>query len=329
MAVDRSSGVAAVAVCAPARLHLGFIDPGATLGRRFGSIGLVIDGPATQLVVSAAARDDIVAPHDEQIARLAAHLDTLRHTTGRRGALHIELREALPAHAGFGSGTQLALAIGRAFATLFGVALGTAELVALLGRGLRSGIGAAGFDSGGFLVDGGPAANAVAGAPVLFRSAFPADWRVLLVQDPSLRGLHGADEQRALAALPTFPREHAARISHELLMRVMPALAESDFAPFARGISGVQQLIGAHFAPAQGGSAYTSPRVERLLRWIEASATAGVGQSSWGPTGFALLPSAEAAEQLVGTARDEGIIDPRLKITIVGGRNRGAEITQH
>ena len=36
--------VARVRVAAPARLHLGFLDPAATLGRRFGSVGLVLDG---------------------------------------------------------------------------------------------------------------------------------------------------------------------------------------------------------------------------------------------------------------------------------------------
>jgi len=33
-----------VSAHAPARLHLGFLDPGGSLGRRFGSLGLVIGG---------------------------------------------------------------------------------------------------------------------------------------------------------------------------------------------------------------------------------------------------------------------------------------------
>src|SRR5689334_25256718 len=42
---DRAAGV--VRVEAPGRLHLGFLDPSATLGRCFGSAGLAIDGMAT------------------------------------------------------------------------------------------------------------------------------------------------------------------------------------------------------------------------------------------------------------------------------------------
>ena len=40
--------------------------------------------------------------------------------------LHLRLVRVLPAHAGFGSGTQLALAIGRAFAQWHGLELSTA-----------------------------------------------------------------------------------------------------------------------------------------------------------------------------------------------------------
>jgi beta-ribofuranosylaminobenzene 5'-phosphate synthase len=59
----------------------------------------------------------------------------------------------------------------------------------------------------------------------------------------------------------------------------------------------VQQLLGDHFAPAQDGSAWTSAAVGRLMRWWGASAgdAAAIGQSSWGPTGFAIVPSAQAA----------------------------------
>ena len=52
---------AVVSVDAPARLHLGFLDPSGSLGRRFGSIGLVIGGPATQVEIGAAKTDALLA----------------------------------------------------------------------------------------------------------------------------------------------------------------------------------------------------------------------------------------------------------------------------
>ena len=44
----------AVRVIAPARLHLGFLDLNGSLGRLFGSIGLAIDRPRTELVLKRA-----------------------------------------------------------------------------------------------------------------------------------------------------------------------------------------------------------------------------------------------------------------------------------
>ena len=58
-------------VQAPGRLHLGFLDPGATLGRAFGSLGLVIDGFETRLELSAAAADAVVAAAPAMVRRQA------------------------------------------------------------------------------------------------------------------------------------------------------------------------------------------------------------------------------------------------------------------
>lgn len=314
-------------VRAPGRLHLGFLDPAASLGRRYGSLGLVIDGFETALAVEPAAHDEVDAgPCDDERARLQQHLEALRRVGNWRQPLRVRLLQALPAHCGFGSGTQLALAAGRAFAELSGQPWTTPQLARLLGRGVRSGVGIAGFDQGGFIVDGGPA-DADSPAPVVARLAFPAAWRVVVVQDPQRCGLHGAAEVQALARLPAFERAHAAELCHQVLMKLLPALAEGRFEPFAQSLGHVQRRIGEYFAPAQGGSMYTSPAVARLMQWVERSGfTAGVGQSSWGPTAFAFMPSADAARQLVEQARATGAADPALTLQVVAGRNTGATV---
>ena len=53
----RAAARAGVSVRAPGRLHLGFLDPSGSLGRRFGSIGLVIDGFETELELACADHD--------------------------------------------------------------------------------------------------------------------------------------------------------------------------------------------------------------------------------------------------------------------------------
>lgn len=317
-----------VQVYAPARLHLGFIDPSATLGRRFGSLGLVLEEPGLAVTVCPAAVDELTARGGQsELPRIARYLQMLRRASGCVRPLRVELVAALPAHAGMGSGTQLALALGRAFAEVHHLPLDTLALARLLGRGQRSGVGIAGFDHGGFILDGGPASDG-GPAPVLARMDFPEPWRVLLVEDLALQGLHGSAEVSAIASLTPFPAPHAAMISHEVLMRVLPGLAEQQFAPVAAGLSQIQRLIGAHFAPAQGGSPYTSPAVGRLLDWLGLHRGAGIGQSSWGPTGFALLPSAAAAQSAIEAAQAAGLTGGALRLSVVQVRNRGARVTR-
>jgi beta-ribofuranosylaminobenzene 5'-phosphate synthase len=339
---------AAVRLHAPGRLHLGFLDPGASLGRRFGSLGLVLNGFETEIELSASQRDEVCAngPAERaEVERAAATMQLLRHHSGRHETLRMSLLRVLPAHAGFGSGTQLALAIGRAFAQWHRLEISTPTLAQWLGRGARSGVGIAGFDHGGLLLDGGPSADG-APAPVLSRIPLPTAWRVLVVQDSAYQGLSGADERNAIATLSPLPRALAADICHQVLMRILPGAAGAEFAPFAAGINRIQQVLGEHFASAQGGSAFTSPAVGRLLEWIGNSprtaigddhhsgrgeaqvveSTAAIGQSSWGPTGFAILPSQAQAEAVADAARAALVVAPSVTLSIVSGRNRGASV---
>lgn len=326
--VRRAPRPDAFVVDAPARLHLGFLDPSASMGRRFASLGLVIDGIGTRLEIAAADRNDIVVASDVdagEAARLQRHLDTLQRRTGRDTPVRVTLLSAPPAHSGFGSGTQLALAIGHAFARFHRIDIGSAALAALLGRGERSGVGIAGFDRGGLLLDGGPGTGGAI-APLLSRIEFPAEWRVVLILDERMDGLSGVAERQAIDTLPPFPRERAADVCHQVLMRVLPGALEHDFAPFADGVSAIQRLVGGHFAPAQGGSMYTSSAVRRAIEWIEQHQCAGTGQSSWGPTGFAIMSSAQEAERAIAGARAAGAVDPALRILVVRGRNHGARV---
>jgi len=326
----RADARPAVGVRAAGRLHLGFLDPAGTLGRRFGSIGLTLAGFETELEIGPASSDRLHADDASATAELdraAALLQRLRERSGCRAPLALRLRRVLPAHAGFGSGTQLALALGRAFARWHGLDVATATLAQWLGRGQRSGIGIAGFDQGGLLVDGGPGADGTP-APLLARIALPDAWRIVVVLDERQRGLSGADERSAIARLAPLAQATAADLCHQVLMRVLPGAAANDFAAFAAGINRLQQRLGEHFAPAQGGSAWTSPAVGRLMGWLreQFGDAAAIGQSSWGPTGFAVLPSAAAAQRLIESAQAAGVVDAALVLRVVAARNHGAAI---
>jgi len=308
-------------------LHLGFLDPGASLGRRFGSLGLVIDGFATVVTLAreTGLKRNVLEADAANARRIAGYIATLQSETGQDEPLRVHLHQASVAHAGFGSGTQLALALARGFAALHGLSWSTQSLAALLGRGERSGIGIAAFDEGGLLLDAGRTA-AGDPAPLVTRIGFPETWRVVLVMDPHMVGLCGDAERAAMSDLPPFPQQLAASLCHQVLMQVLPGAVEHDIKAFARGINAIQNTIGAYFAPHQNDSMYTSPRVRRALEWIAGETTAAIGQSSWGPTGFVIVDNEEEALRILAAARAAGRFDPGLSTRIVAGRNHGATV---
>src|SRR6185436_11153005 len=118
-----------------ARLHFGVLDLAGSLGRWFGGIGAA--APAPTLVISAEPAQTVQA--DGKDAERAAEFASrfIAHHKLRHGAF-IHVHRALPAHAGLGSGTQLALAVARAIADLVGLPLDAPALARSVGRARRS-----------------------------------------------------------------------------------------------------------------------------------------------------------------------------------------------
>jgi beta-RFAP synthase len=310
-----------VHVSAPARLHLGFLDLNGGLGRRFGSLGLTIDTFETGLHAERAGEISAVGPQAERISAIARAFARGR---GLTGGARFTLERVIPAHAGLGSGTQLALAVGTAFERLYGLDSGAREVARTLDRGRRSGIGIGAFEDGGFIVDAGRG-DLDEVPPVALRLEFPAAWRILLLFDNRGQGLHGPAEREAFARLPEFPEASAAHLCRILLMKLVPGLLEARLPPVAEAVGEIQRVVGGHFAPAQGGC-FASPAVAEALHWLESQGMAGCGQSSWGPTGFAILEDERRAGDLVKDIRRRfGELSP-LRCQTVAARNLGATV---
>lgn len=309
-----------VRVFAPARLHFGFIDLHGGLGRRFGSLGLAIERPMVRLRASRSASTEVTGPDAERVVHVLGALHQ-RYEVGE--GVRVEVEETIPAHAGLGSGTQITLAAAAAVCALSGLALPVRELALGLQRGARSGIGSGVFEFGGFVVDGGRG-QADGTPPVISRLPFPEDWRVVLLFDRELTGLHGERESEAFRTLPRFPEREAERLARLVLMKLLPALAEAQLDEFGAALTDLQRSIGDHFAPAQGGR-YASPRVECALQRLADSGAAAHGQSSWGPTGFAIFGTQAAAEAAIHSLCT-GAEGSGLSIQITRGCNRGAQM---
>jgi beta-RFAP synthase len=294
-----------VSIEAPARVHFGMLDLSGSFGRRFGGIGAGVSPPALRL--SASIARDLIVTADGDAARFAGLEDAraavaeaarriLTHY-GVADGVHVTLSGLLPAHCGLGSGTQLALATARAVAQLFDLPGDAAGLSVIVGRAHRSAIGTYVFEHGGFIVEGGRRPAVDQPAPLVSRLPIPADWRCVLAIPPGAPGLSGSAEAAAFATLPVPPSHEAARVAHLVLMGLLPALADDDFPGFAAALTEIQDINGRWFSRAQGGVFASGPStalVETLKSW----GASGIGQSSWGPTVYALAPNPNASAAL-------------------------------
>src|SRR3954452_23973236 len=100
-----------VRVEASAGLHLGMLDASGDAPRRFGGLGVAVRRPAA---IGEAAPADELAADGGDAERAGA---VAERVLDGRGAL-LRVIEAIPPHAGLGSGTKLALAVTAALCAL-------------------------------------------------------------------------------------------------------------------------------------------------------------------------------------------------------------------
>jgi len=230
-----------------------------------------------------------------------------------------------PRHRGFGSGTQLAFAVAAALQTAFEQPMPSAEEMALaMGRGQRSAIGSYGFFEGGFLVDRGVEKETI--APLDMRTDFPEDWKIALiaplVSDDSQ--VFGDTEMEAFRQLPGTTQNQADQLESILKNDILPSVLRQDFPTFANAVTQYGYQSGMYYSPVMGG-AYASPAATAIVDRIRKLGPFAVGQSSWGPTIFAIGPSEKDINWLVEKL-SEGAEDVVGHIEVVSADNRGMKI---
>ena len=303
---------------------MGFLDPSGRLGRRFGSLGLALDRPVTRLTAARTPRSSAQGPQADRAQRYAQEMARRMNLPD---GVAISIQECIPAHVGLGSGTQMALAVGTALSRLFELGLDANEVARVLQRGGRSGVGIGAFEQGGLLLDGGRGSRPGL-PPLVARAPFPEQWRVLLVLDHSLRGFAGDRERCAFEGLPEFPSAAAGDLCRLTLMQILPAIAEADINAFGAAVAELQRRVGDYFAPVQGGR-YSSELVSEVLSWCDREQVFGIGQSSWGPTGFGFCESEGQAQAVLSGlgARFGG--ESNLEFMVCRGRNSPGEVRWH
>jgi len=307
-----------VRVEAPARLHMGMLDASGDGPRRFGGLGVAVSRPA--VVVEASASDELTVegPDAERALAVAQRWrDALGHAQGAR----VRLLEAIPAHAGLGSGTKVALAVTAALSALAGQSSDPAAMARTAGRGARSAVGLWTFALGGFVVEGGVHRGSAQPAPLLMRHAMPDEWRCVLVIPAAEAGLSGGAEAAAFADLRPDP-DRSAEIAQVVLTALLPALVEHDLGEFGTALSRIQRLVGDAFAPVQGGTFH--PQAGALVDALLRLGAAGAGQSSWGPAVYGIVGNDQQGREVVRGLEAE--LGAGGRAEVVRFDNRGARV---
>ncbi len=305
---------------APARLHFGLYALGHS-ERKFGGIGVMIRPPEVRLELSPARKFEITGAEIERAKIFAERWQSFY--AAELPACRMHVAAALPAHAGLGSGTQLALSVGTALSAWVERPIDEPQVLArALSRGNRSAVGTYGFSLGGLIAERGWGPDEHF-PPLDARIEFPAEWRFVLLRPTATEEANlvfGSEEEQALSTLPPPPTSVTEKLIRVAQERLLPAAAAADFSSFSKALFDFNRQSGMLYASVQGGP-YNGPRVAELVEKCRSLGIEGVGQSSWGPPVFALLPSAPEAEDFVAKFQQTSLL-----IDIAAGCNRGAVI---
>ncbi len=314
-----------VIIEAGSRLHFGMFALGHDASRAFGGVGAMIDLPALRLrarLVNGWTSSGLLAERSLVTAKLIERHCRLAGYSKLSGA-DIEVHTAPPEHIGLGVGTQLSLAIATALLRLRGIdSVDATELAQLAGRGARSAVGTHGFLRGGLVVESGKTTNAL--APLAEQITIPAAWRFVLVVPLTRRGLSGETERQAFAELSPVPAETSARLRRMALDELVPAAQAADFATFSESLYRFNHEAGLLFSAWQHG-AYADRPTADLAALLRSWGVAGVGQSSWGPTLFALQIDEPAAASLMDRIKRE-LPPATYAVLLAQPFNRGAVV---
>ena len=314
-----------------ARLHCGFQNLALAHDRLYGGVGVALAEP--RIVVSAESASTVECDDDAVEPFVADAVSAL----GVEGA-RVTVEERFERHAGFGSGTQLALATLVAVARAHDGYADARTYAPGLGRGGRSGVGVATFESGGFVVDAGhpterftsrpPAEGSWSVPQPVVQRELPSHWRFVLVTPAAGPGKSGKPEEQSMRAVVERADPGIADdISQLLTRRLLPAVAERDVAAFGSALARLGRLNGAWYADEQGG-VYRPPAGQLIDSLGDSPAVYGAGQSSWGPTVYGVTREREAGEarEAARAALDSVAGDGTVRV--VAPRNTGAALME-
>jgi beta-ribofuranosylaminobenzene 5'-phosphate synthase len=313
-----------VQVRTPCRLHFGMFSFGQRGRAQFGGVGMMVEPPSVTVKIRPADCFTVRGSLGDR-AREFVERAVSRWELGSLPACEIEV-ESPANHIGLGVGSQLGLAVAAGLRRLLQLAdVAVEELAGAAGRGARSAVGTYGFELGGLIVDAGKESGETMGR-LWRRAALPDDWRFVLFCRADACGLAGTSEAGAFARLPPVPAEVTDELWGITKEQMLPAVEVEDCGSFGEAVYRFGRLAGECFAAVQGGP-FANAEIARLVESIREFGVPGVGQSSWGPTVFAVTDSDDGAQRLAEWVRGQPGGET-YGITIARPSNIGAVIEE-
>lgn len=288
-----------IRIVAPSRLHFGLFHVPTSgedqrAARSYGGVGLMIDLPGVVVTAKRAETwqfEGVLASRAQSVA--IHYIQSLPEE--RRHPFQVLVERCPEEHTGLGVGTQLGLAVAKSLAVGSGVSNASSTALArIIGRGERSAVGVHGFDRGGLIVERGKLPGEDV-APMIAHAQLPGAWRAVIFAPPSSGGWFGQRERLAFAQAGSGAPVELERLAEE---EILPAAHAGDLEAFGDAVHRFNRLAGEPFARTQGGP-YASTAIEDLIGGLRRQGIRGVGQSSWGPTVFAIVGDSDTALSLV------------------------------
>lgn len=304
----------------PSRIHMTLIDLNASIGRMDGGLGLALKNPNIKINAYKSDKIEVKGPIADK-AEAAAEKVLKRLNID--GGIKLQIEEAYPQHVGLGSGTQIALAAGKAVCELYDKKLDIREIAETVDRGGTSGIGTAVFETGGFILDGGHAtkekkdflpssASKARPAPVLARYDFP-DWKIVLVMPKVRREVHGKNEVNIFQRFCPIDIGEVQKLTHLIMMKTLPAILEEDIKSFGQSINEIQNT---GFKKIE--IKLQSDEVKKTLDLCQKNSY-GAGLSSFGPTIYSVV---EDEDELINSLDKQDV----EKVIVTQANNTGTTI---
>ncbi len=304
-------------IVTPSRIHITLIDLNGEIGRIDGGIGIALSEPKMVVEVEESEGLHVSGFLRERAKKVAEKVLKKLNLKGAR----INVKEAYEEHIGLGSGTQLSLAIAKGICEVYGIEKSVYDLARMVGRGGTSGIGVNAFNYGGFILDAGhskkikkdflPSSASKAPPPkILIRYDFP--WDVVLVIPKNKTKVYGGREVDIFRKYCPIPIEDVRKLSHIILMKVLPSIVEEDIESFGSAINEIQN-IGFKKIEVQ----LQNNDVKNILKICQENSY-GAGLSSFGPTIYCIAEK-EIVDILKGDKRIE-------KIIVAKPKNKGADV---